>query len=299
MQSDELSPILKWAGGKAQLIDDITQVIPKEFGRSINKYVEPFVGGGALLFHVLSHYSVKEVHISDFNSELVNMYIAIKEDAESVIHVLKQYEDKYLPLDNSGRKKYYYDNRKKFNQLMGDNNGNNPILRAALFIFLNRTCFNGIYRVNRSGNFNVPMGMYRNPTICNSRNIKLVSDVLQRVDICCCSYEDTEKFIDENTLLYLDPPYRPLKGQDNFKSYTESDFNDEEQIKLAEYIKRVSGKGAHFILSNSDPKNVDPDDNFFDDLYKEYTIKRILAKRLINRNSSSRGAIGEILVTNC
>lgn len=299
MQYDEPVPILKWAGGKSQLIDDIIHIIPKEFGKTINKYVEPFVGGGAMLFYILSHYDVNEVHISDVNSELINMYSAIKENAESVIHILKRYEDTYLPLPDYERREYYYEKRDDFNLLMETANSDNSILRAALFIFLNRTCFNGIYRVNRKGLFNVPMGVYKKPTICNAANIMLVSNALQKVDICCCSYEKTEPFVDENTFLYLDPPYRPLKGQDNFKSYTEEDFNDEQQKALAEYIRRITEKGAHFVLSNSDPKNVDPDDDFFDDLYQEYTLKRITAKRVINRKSSSRGPVREILVTNC
>ena len=299
MQYDEPVPILKWAGGKSQLIEDIINVIPKEFGKNINKYVEPFVGGGAMLFYILSHYNVKEVHISDVNSELINMYSAIKENAESVIEILKRYEDTYLPLPDYERREFYYEKRKDFNLLMETANSANSVLRAALFIFLNRTCFNGIYRVNRKGQFNVPMGVYKKPTICNATNIMAVSNVLQKVNICCCSYEKTEIFVDEKTFLYLDPPYRPLKGQDNFKSYTEEDFNDERQKELAEYVRRISEKGAHFVLSNSDPKNVDPEDNFFDDLYRGYTLKRIMAKRIINRKSSSRGPVMEILVTNC
>lgn len=299
MQYDEPVPILKWAGGKSQLIEDIIHVIPSEFGKTIDKYVEPFVGGGAMLFYTLSHYNVKEVLISDVNSELINMYNAIKENAESVIEILKRYEDTYLPLPDYERREFYYEKRNDFNRLMGTANSANSVLRAALFIFLNRTCFNGIYRVNRKGQFNVPMGAYKKPTICNAANIMAVSNALQKVNICCCSYEKTEDFIDEKTFLYLDPPYRPLKGQDNFKSYTEEDFNDERQKELAEYVRRICEKGAHFVLSNSDPKNVDPEDNFFDDLYRGYTLKRITAKRIINRKSSSRGPIREILVTNC
>ena len=298
MLYSEPLPILKWAGGKSQLIEKIIQEIPSEFGRTIDKYVEPFVGGGAVLFYVLSHFKVKEVHISDINSELINMYIAIRENTADVIEILKSYEDTYLPLPDFERREFYYEKRDEFNSLIVDTDESNSVRRAALFIFLNRTCFNGIYRVNRKGFFNVPMGVYKKPTICNSSNIWAVANSLQNVDIRCCSYEMTEEFIDDRTFLYLDPPYRPLKGKGNFNSYTEEEFNDDNQKELADYIRRVSEKGAHFVLSNSDPKNVDSEDEFFDDLYKGYTLKRIEAKRIINRKSADRGPIREILVSN-
>lgn len=298
MEYNDPVPILKWAGGKGQLIEEIIREIPKKFDKVIDKYVEPFVGGGAILFYILSHYKVDEVYMSDVNSELINMYIAIRDNSEGVIKILKRYEETYLPLPDYERREFYYEKRDEFNQLMVEANDANSVLRASLFIFLNRTCFNGIYRVNKKGLFNVPMGVYKNPTICNVSNICAVSNALQNVNIQCCSYEQTEHLIDEKTFLYLDPPYRPLKGQGNFKSYTQGDFDDENQKDLAAYVKKADSKGAHFVLSNSDPKNVDPEDDFFDSLYGEYTLRRIDAKRMINSNSSSRGAIKEILVSN-
>lgn len=296
--NQQLTPILKWAGGKNQLIEYISQVLPQEFGTTITKYAEPFVGGGAILFYILQNYDLDEIYISDINAELINMYIRIQDNVDEVISLLRRYEETYLPLPDYERRTFYYEKRDEFNELMLNANEINAVMRASLFIFLNRTCFNGIYRVNKKGQYNVPMGVNKNPTICNVSNLKAVSKALNKVNIVCGSYLDSEDFIDQSTLVYFDPPYRPLKGMDNFTSYTEDDFDDDAQKELAEYVRHISSKGAHFILSNSDPKSSDPEDDFFDELYSEYNIQRISAKRIINRNVDSRGSITEILVSN-
>jgi DNA adenine methylase len=209
---------------------------------------------------------------------------------------LQQFEKEHLNHNDDSRKEYYYEKRDLFNSYIQSND--NEILRAALFIYLNKTCFNGLYRVNKKGLFNVPMGSYKNPTICDTDNLVLVSKKLQNVEIISGDYGKTKDMIDENTFVYFDPPYRPLSKTAEFTSYTNADFNDVNQIELANYTKELSQKGAKILLSNSDPKNTNPNDEFFDELYKPFSINRISAKRSINRNAKDRGKISELLVCN-
>ena len=293
-----VKPILKWAGGKTQLLADISNAYPDGFGDTINKFVEPFVGGGAVLFDVLSKYQLEEVYISDINAELINMYIMVRDHIDELIEILSEYQRDYIALDTEGRKDYYYNKRDEYNLLIQNGQSQEGVESAALFIFLNRTCFNGLYRANRSGLFNVPTGDYANPLICNEANLRAVSEALVNVQIVCADYSASINHIDQNTLVYLDPPYRPLKGRDSFTSYTEQDFDDSCQKALAGFIEEIDARGAYIILSNSDPKNVDPDDDFFDDLFADYDIQRINAKRRINRNSDHRGYITELLIKN-
>ena len=293
-----IKPILKWAGGKTQLLADISNAYPDGFGDTINKFVEPFVGGGAVLFDVLSKYQLEEVYISDINAELINMYIMVRDHIDELIEILSEYQRDYIALDTEGRKDYYYNKRDEYNLLIQNGQSQEGVESATLFIFLNRTCFNGLYRANRSGLFNVPTGDYANPLICNEANLRAVSEALVNVQIVCADYSASINHIDQNTLVYLDPPYRPLKGRDSFTSYTEQDFDDSCQKALAGFIEEIDARGAYIILSNSDPKNVDPDDDFFDDLFADYDIQRINAKRRINRNSDHRGYITELLIKN-
>ena len=293
-----IKPILKWAGGKTQLLADISNAYPDGFGDTINKFVEPFVGGGAVLFDVLSKYQLDEVYISDINAELINMYIMVRDHVDELIEILSAYQRDYIALDTEGRKDYYYNKRDEYNLLIQNGQSQEGVESAALFIFLNRTCFNGLYRANKSGLFNVPTGDYANPLICNEANLRAVSEALENVHIICADYSASIDHIDQNTLVYLDPPYRPLKGRDSFTSYTEQDFDDSCQKALAGFIEEIDARGAYIILSNSDPKNVDPDDDFFDDLFADYDIQRINAKRRINRNSDHRGYITELLIKN-
>jgi DNA adenine methylase len=293
-----IKPILKWAGGKTQLLADISNAYPDGFGDTINKFVEPFVGGGAVLFDVLSKYQLEEVYISDINAELINMYIMVRDHIDELIEILSAYQQDYIALDTEGRKDYYYNKRDEYNLLIQNGQSQEGVESAALFIFLNRTCFNGLYRANKSGLFNVPTGDYANPLICNEANLRAVSEALENVHIICADYSASIDHIDQNTLVYLDPPYRPLKGRDSFTSYTEQDFDDSCQKALAGFIEEIDARGAYIILSNSDPKNVDPDDDFFDDLFADYDIQRINAKRRINRNSDHRGYITELLIKN-
>ena len=273
----ECKPFVKWVGGKGQLLPEINKLYPIELGKSINKYAEIFIGGGAVLFDILSKYRLDEVYISDKNLELINTYKSIR--------------------DNVDIKIYYYKKRQEYNSLKINIEENN-IEKASLFIFLNKTCFNGLYRVNKKGEFNVPMGAYKNPKICDKENLKNVSMALKNVKIIYADYRESESFIDEKTFVYIDPPYRPLNTSSSFTSYTENDFTDKEQIELAEYIDILNKKGAKIVISNSDPKNDNVEDNFFDELYKNYNINRVKATRMLNSNASLRGAINELLITN-
>jgi len=293
----ECKPFIKWVGGKGQLLSEINKLYPVELGKNINKYAEIFVGGGAVLFDILSKYKLDEVYISDKNLELINTYKTIKDNVDILIKSLKEMEEKYIPLDDENRKVYYYEKRQEYNNLKINIEENN-IEKASLFIFLNKTCFNGLYRVNKKGEFNVPMGAYKNPKICNEENLKNVSIALKKVKIVYADYRESKGFIDEKTFVYIDPPYRPLNPTSSFTSYTEKDFSDKEQIELAKYINVLNKKGAKIVISNSDPKNNNTDDNFFDELYKNYNINRVKATRMLNSNASLRGAINELLITN-
>jgi DNA adenine methylase len=296
MNDKNLKPFLKWAGGKGQLVEEISKRYPSELGKSIKRYAEPFIGGGAVLFDILNKYELEEIYISDINAELIHTYLAVRDDVDDLVELLLKYQTEYLPLSEDDRKTYFLGKRERFNVLKDKDNP--PTELAALFIFLNRTCFNGLYRVNSRGKYNVPMGRYKRPIICDEENLRRVSDALDGVKIVCGEYSESRSFIDDKTFVYFDPPYRPLSGTSNFTSYTKSSFNDENQKELAEYIKELSQQGALVMASNADPKNTDLDDNFFDDLYAGLNINRILASRMINSNAQKRGKISELLICN-
>ena len=289
-------PFIKWAGGKGQLIPTIKKFSPQLLGTEIRKYCEPMVGAGAVLFDILNTYEMDEVYICDTNAELINVYNVIKYNVDELIELLMSYENEYLNRDDESRKEYYYNKRDLFNTEIINASESNSLLRAALFIYINKTCFNGLYRVNKKGLYNVPMGSYKNPKICDVDNLKKVSEVLQNVTILCGDYTCVEQYIDENTFVYFDPPYRPLTKTAEFTSYTADAFDDNAQIRLAEFIKSLDR--AKVMASNSDPKNVDEDDNFFDDLYAGLNIYRITANRAINSQGKGRGKVSELLITN-
>lgn len=246
-----VKPFLKWAGGKGQLLKEIEKFYPFENGK-ITKYAEPFVGGGAVLFDVLSKHDLEEIYISDINAELINTYRIIRDDLDALVEALYAMQNDFLTLDANSRKDYYMEKRKQFNALKVDDNEKISIEKAALMIFLNKTCFNGLYRVNKKGFFNVPMGSYKNPMICDEKNLRAVSEKLQRVTIVCGDYRKSANFIDENTFVYFDPPYRPLTDTANFTAYTENLFNDQKQIELAGFVDDMHRKGAKIVVSNSE-----------------------------------------------
>lgn len=253
-------------------------------------------GGGAVLFDVLSNYDLEHVHINDLNKELIYCYHVIRNNIGSLVSELSDLQQQFSSCDSEGKKQFYYQKRKQFNDLKQKTNPN-ELQTASLFIFLNKTCFNGLYRVNKKGEFNVPLGK-KNYFICDEKNLRYVSTKLQNVTMTVGSYEQTLNHIDDKTFVYLDPPYRPLTTTSNFSCYTETPFGDPEQIQLAKFVKEIDRKGAKFLLSNSDPKNINPNDNFFENLYKGFTIERVTARRCINCNGSKRGKLSELLIHN-
>jgi len=292
-----IKPFLKWAGGKGQLLKEIEQYYPFSDG-TITKYAEPFVGGGAVLFDILSKYDLEGIYISDINAELINTYRIIRDDIDALTQMLCVMQNDFIPLDTDNRKVYYMEKRERFNDLKVTGNKNINIEKAALMIFLNKTCFNGLYRVNKKGLFNVPIGAYKNPMIYDENNLRSVSEKLQKVTIVCGDYRESTEFIDKNTFVYFDPPYRPITDTANFTAYTETLFNDKEQIELAKFVDAMHRKGAKIVISNSDPKNSNAEDDFFDNIYSAHKIKRVEANRMINSNSEARGKIKELLISN-
>lgn len=292
-----VKPFLKWAGGKSQLLTEISAYYPFADGR-FTKYAEPFVGGGAVLFDVLNKFELEAVYISDVNRDLIGAYKSIKENVDDLIALLRDYQDVYLPEPTEGRKAYYMKMRDRFNELKLAGRDTDQVERAAILIFLNKTCFNGLYRVNKKGAYNVPMGAYKHPLICDEENLQSIAQKLQHVEIVCGDYSKSRTFIDEHTFVYFDPPYRPLTATANFTSYTTDCFNDDDQIALAKFVDEIASKGAKVVVSNSDPKNADEMDNFFDEIYSSHKIIRVEATRMINSNGALRGRIKELLISN-
>ncbi|MDR1896747.1 MAG: Dam family site-specific DNA-(adenine-N6)-methyltransferase, partial [Prevotellaceae bacterium] len=255
-------PFVKWVGGKGKLLSSIEKSLPKAvYDRSDITYVEPFVGGGAMLFWILENVpAVKKAVINDINPDLTNAYRTVKENVHELIALLKNIQNEYQSLNSEeNRKEYYLKMRERYNTKSLDN-----IENTALFIFLNRTCFNGLYRVNSRGLFNVPFGKYTNPTICDENTLLADSELLQNVEILTGDFEQTLNYATENSLFYNDPPYKPLSQTSSFNSYAKEEFNDAEQIRLKRFCDKLNEKGSLWILSNSDVKSNDPDNNFFD-----------------------------------
>ena len=289
-------PFIKWVGGKSQLIEQLDKHLPADFGNWEDvTYIEPFVGGGAMLFYMLQRYpNIQHAVINDINPDLTTCYRTVRDKPEQLIESLMEIEQAYLALETEeGRKDFFMAVRDRYNE-----KNLNAIENTTKFFFLNRTCFNGLYRVNKKGLFNVPFGKYKNPTICDPETIRKDSKLLQRVEILNGDFEATFEHAQGNTLFYFDPPYRPLSDTSSFKDYTKEDFNDDAQIRLKEYCDRINEAGFHFMLSNSDCKGKNEDDNFFDVLYGAYHINRVLASRSINSNPNKRGKLSEILVHN-
>ena len=289
-------PFIKWVGGKSQLIEQLEGNLPADFDNweSVT-YIEPFVGGGAMLFYLLQRYpNIQHAIINDINSDLATCYRTVRDNPKELIESLRDIENAYLSLQTEdGRKEFFMAARDRYNEKNLD-----PIENTTKFFFLNRTCFNGLYRVNKQGLFNVPFGKYANPTICVPETILKDSELLQRVEILNGDFESTFEYAHDNTLFYFDPPYRPLSSTSSFNNYAKEAFNDEAQIRLKEFCDRINGAGFHFMLSNSDCKGKNEEDNFFDVLYADYQIERVWASRSVNSNPNKRGKLTEILVRN-
>ena len=293
---NKAKPFIKWVGGKGQLLEQLSALLPKDIGERKNlTYVEPFVGGGAMLFYMLGTYpNIKRAIINDFNPDLTNVYRVIRDKPEDLIVALERYREQYGQLDaEEERKEFYLAERDKYNL-----NGQSDVDRAASFIFLNRTCFNGLYRVNTKGEFNVPFGKAKNPLICDRETILNDSQLLQKVEILTGDFSDVAQKIRSKAFFYFDPPYRPLTKTAAFTAYQKEGFNDEAQKRLAEFCRELDATGHQFLLSNRDPHNSDPNDNFFDDLYVGFDINRVQAARAINSKADGRGKISEIAIRN-
>lgn len=289
-------PFIKWVGGKGQLIEQLEALLPADFSERDNvTYIEPFVGGGAMLFYMLQTYpNIKSAVINDINPDLTLCYQVVRDNPTELIKSLNVIQADYYALQTEEKRKtFFLQQRERFNS-----KSLNKIDNTTLFFFLNRTCFNGLYRVNKSGKFNVPFGKYTTPTICDSATIYADSKLLQKVDIMTGDFEQTFAKIEGNTFFYFDPPYRPLSNTSSFNDYTKEDFNDNAQIRLKLFCDRLNENGVNFMLSNSDCLGKDGTDRFFDDLFIDYTIERVWASRNVNAIASKRGKLTEIVVNN-
>jgi len=272
-------PFVKWAGGKRQLIPTLNQNLPDSFGT----YFEPFLGGGALLFHMLTERNGQKCSISDLNSDLVLSYITIRDRIDGLITSLKNHERNY----QKDSKSYYYSVRKS--------NPRSAIEKTSRLLFLNRTCFNGLYRVNSKGKFNVPLGKYTNPNIVNEENLRAVSSILQasKVSIKCRDFEAVLSDAKKGDLVYFDPPYQPVSTTANFTSYTNKNFSFDDLNRLAELCNNLDAKGCKVLLSNSDSDDVS-------ELFskKPWKVSKIQANRSINSDSKKRTGHFELLIKN-
>ena len=270
-----VSPVVKWVGGKRQIIDEITKYVPETF----STYYEPFLGGGAVLFEL----QPKKAVVNDINKELMNIYEVIKENVDDLIEELKQHKNK---------KDYFY----KIRELDRDREQYSlltPVQRASRIIYLNKTCYNGLFRVNKSGEFNAPFGNYKNPNIVNEPTLRAVSNYFNKAKIrfACQDFEDALKWARKGAFVYLDPPYDPVSETASFTGYDKGGFDREEQIRLKKTCDKLNKKGINFLLSNSAT-------DFIMDLYQDCRIEVIQAKRAINSKADKRGDVDEVLVMN-
>lgn len=284
-------PFVKWVGGKGQLLEQLEALLPADFDQWENvTYIEPFVGGGAMLFYMLqTHSNIQFAIINDINKDLTTCYKVVQKNPDALVDSLQQIQREYYALQTEeSRKQFFMLMRDEFNTKNLD-----PIRNTTLFFFLNRTCFNGLYRVNKSGLFNVPFGRYETPTICDPETIYADNELLQKVEIMTGDYQQTFAKAQGNTLFYFDPPYRPLSNTSSFNDYVKEEFNDFAQKRLKEFCDKVTNAGYKFMLSNSDCK-----DGFFDDLYVQYVLNKVLASRSVNANPLKRGKLTELLISN-
>ena len=297
-------PFLKWAGGKSQLLSQFQSYYPMELVHGeIRRYVEPFVGGGAVFLDVVQQFRIETAVLIDINPELILAYRVVQQQPSALVDLLHQYHDHYYSLQENERKGFFYEMRNEYNAQKATVDlgcfSTAWVSRAAHMLLLNKTCFNGLYRVNSRGEFNVPFGRYKKPAILDEPNILRVSELLQMADIVLGDFRLSERFVDDRTFVYFDPPYRPISTTSSFTSYSKDRFDDGDQRALGRFFAHLDANcDARLMLSNSDPTNVDPQDRFFDDLYSSFHIRRVYASRMINSRGDRRGKISEVLVTN-
>lgn len=274
-----MKPFLKWVGGKGRVIAQLKQYFPESF----NNYFEPFVGGGAVFFYL----NAKHATINDINKSLMGVYVNIRDNVESLIKILTKYQKQFHSLDKEKQKVMFYEIRDKYNSTKDKES----LVKSALLMFLNKTCFNGMYRENKCGGFNVPFGKYSNPTICNADNLREVSQRLANVKILSKGYTEAISKAKSGDFVYLDPPYYPINPTSSFTSYSEGNFTEKDQIELKELFDTLTARGCKVMMSNSYTK-------FIKSLYKDYKQYKIYVGRSINATGSKRGKIAEIVVTN-
>ncbi len=296
-------PFLKWAGGKTQLLPAIEARLPAGFrDGSITRYVEPFVGSGAVFFFVNQRFPLKDCYLYDINPELVLVYQVVKRDVSGLIERTAALADEYAAASEAGREDLFYRERERFNRKRATLDfaayGDDWVERAAQLIFLNKTCFNGLFRVNSRGEFNAPFGKYKTPTICNGAVLEAASRALSNTGIVRGDSAACAEVVDDRTFVYFDPPYRPLNATSSFTSYAKGGFSDDDQVRLARLFGELDERGAKLMLSNSDPCNHDAGDRFFDALYGAWTIERVPARRSINCRGDRRGAVAELIIRN-
>jgi DNA adenine methylase len=292
-------PFVKWAGGKGNLLQKLEALLPTDFDDLKNvTYIEPFVGGGAMLFHMLQrHKCITRAVINDINADLIRCYQLIANNPQILIDRLKNIENNYFSVDFPARKELFYAYRDQYNS-----EGIHPDERAALFIFLNHTCFNGLYRVNAAGKFNVPYGRYKKPVICNKEVIMADHRLLNSIELMIRQPGDY-KLVRQNlsrnhpNFVYFDPPYRPLNDTSSFREYSNDPFDDIQQEELKEFCDRLSNKNCLIMLSNSDSKT-ENGDSYFEKLYQGYRFERIMAPRFINANGEKREKLAEVVIRN-
>ncbi len=289
-------PFVKWAGGKGSLVKHLSAHLPDNFRDKRNvTYIEPFVGGGAMLFYMLTHFTnIRRVVINDVNEDLIFCYKLIKNTPQTLIEQLKRIANEYLQLSNMDEKsRYYYKVRDKYNSKETIDEE-----KAAYFMFLNKTCFNGLYRVNTCGKFNVPFGKYKNPTICDDKLILADHELLKKVDIYTGDYSEIMRFLGKGyNYIYIDPPYRPLSGTAYFKEYSHNVFDDKEQEKLKIFCDIMTARGCKIMQSNSNSMD-DDGESYFAKLYQGYHITQIEAHRYINAHVGKRNKETELLIMN-
>jgi DNA adenine methylase Dam len=293
-----ISPIIKWPGGKARLLPLLRQGMPTNL-HGFTQYVEPFLGGGALFLEMLGEGNFAEYLVSDSNPRLMNLYDAVRDTPAELMMLLDVWEREYLANSWAERSKVYYRCRERFNKIPAVG-----VESAALFIYLNKTCFNGLYRENKSGGFNAPFGKYENPRFYDRSNIMELSRKLGRRSggkptalLRCGDFLALEDSIADDAFVYLDPPYHPIGGV-GYTTYKLDDFNQESQVALRDLCVRLDRRGVKWLLSNSDPHNIDADQNFLDDLYASYNIRRVVAPRSIGAAGGTRKKISELLISN-
>ena len=296
-------PFLKWVGGKRQLLSQFETLYPAELKqRKIKNYYEPFVGGGAVFFDVAQNYEVENAFLYDINDELILSYKVIQKDVHKLLEFLTKYDKIYKTLSEKKQQEYYYELRDSYNlnrfNIDYEKYSENWIPRVAQTIFLNKTCFNGLFRFNSKGGFNSPQGKYKNPNIVDEQNLLNVSKLLEIATIKKADFREVKNDIKDSSFIYFDPPYRPISETSSFTAYSKFNFEGDQQLQLAGLFIDLDKSGHKLMLSNSDPKNTNPDDNFFDTIYSDFKISRVDAKRSINSDSTKRNSIKEIVVTN-